>query len=174
VGLEAFIKEREGKRAIGYHDRSDKTIITGLGRGEGLKVEPQDLVRYGLIPEFVGRLPIITSLSDLTEDDLVRILVEPRNCMTKQYRKLLAMGGAELTFSDESLRAMAKLSIKRKTGARGLRAVMEHLMMDIMYEAPGNPNLKNIHVTDTMIHAQFENPGAMLQMLLDAAPKTAA
>ncbi|MEI8353246.1 MAG: ATP-dependent Clp protease ATP-binding subunit ClpX [Lentisphaerota bacterium] len=174
VGLEAFIKEREGKRAIGYHDRSDKTIITGLGRGEGLKVEPQDLVRYGLIPEFVGRLPIITSLSDLTEDDLVRILVEPRNCMTKQYRKLLAMGGTDLTFSDESLRAMAKLSIKRKTGARGLRAVMEHLMMDIMYEAPGNPNLKNIHVTDTMIHAQFENPGAMLQMLLDAAPKTAA
>ncbi len=170
VGLDAFIREREGKRAIGYHDRGDKTLVAGLGKGEGLKVEPQDLIRYGLIPEFVGRLPIITSLSELTEDDLVRILVEPKNCMTKQYRKLLDMGGTSLSFSDEALRAMAKLAIKRKTGARGLRAVMEHLMMEIMFEAPGNPHLKRIHVTEEMVDAQFSNPGAILEMLMNTAP----
>ena len=174
VGLDTYVKEREGKSAIGYHDRGEKTSGAGLGPGEGLKVEPQDLIRYGLIPEFAGRLPIMTSLSDLTEDDLVRILTEPRNCMTKQYRKLMDMGGVALSFADEALRAMAQMAVRRKAGARGLRAVMEHLMMEIMFEAPGNPRLKQIHVTEEMVRSQFAEPGAILKMLLAAAPSPAA
>lgn len=174
VGLDTYVKEREGKSAIGYHDHGEKTNVEGLGPGEGLKVEPQDLIRYGLIPEFAGRLPIMTSLAELTEDDLVRILTEPKNCMTKQYRKLMAMGGVTLSFADEALRALAQMAMKRKAGARGLRAVMEHLMMEIMFEAPGNAKLKQIHVTEEMVRAQFAEPGAILKMLLAAAPKPAA
>ena len=174
VGLDTFVNEREGKRAIGYHDHTEKASAAGSGRGEVLKVEPEDLIRYGLIPEFVGRLPITTSLPDLSEDDLLRILTEPKNCMTKQYRKLLDMSKVSLTFADGALRAMAQLAIKRKAGARGLRAVMEHLMMEIMFEAPGNAKLKKLHVTEEMVREQFAEPGAILKMLLAAAPQTAA
>lgn len=175
VGLDTFVNEREGKRAIGYHDHAEKKAAGAVaGPSEGLKVEPEDLIRYGLIPEFVGRLPITTSLPDLSEDDLLRILTEPKNCMTKQYRKLLEMSKVSLTFADGALRAMAQLAIKRKAGARGLRAVMEHLMMEIMFEAPGNDKLNKIHVTEEMVRAQFDKPGAILKMLLEAAPQTAA
>ncbi|NLL82679.1 MAG: ATP-dependent Clp protease ATP-binding subunit ClpX [Lentisphaerae bacterium] len=166
VGLEAYIKERTGKTAIGYHDRAEKNNVSANTTGEGFKVEPQDLIRYGLIPEFVGRIPITASLAELSEEELVRILTEPKNSMTMQYRKLLHMSGVELSFDDKALKALAKAAVERKTGARGLRAVMEHLMMEIMYEAPGNPKLKKIVISEAMVKAQLEDPGTMLGILL--------
>ena len=99
-------------------------------------VEPDDLVSYGLIPELVGRLPIIASLSDINEEDMVRILTEPKNSLIKQYQKLFLIDDVELNFEDDALKAIAAKSIKRKTGARGLRAILEENMIDIMYELP--------------------------------------
>ena len=99
-------------------------------------VEPEDLVHYGLIPELVGRLPIIASLNEITEDDMVRILTEPKNSLIKQYKKLFAIDEVELNFEEDALRAIAQKAIKRKTGARGLRAILEESMIDIMYELP--------------------------------------
>jgi len=101
----------------------------------------------------------------MTEDDLVRILTEPKNCLTRQYQKLLAMENVKLTFDEAALRGMAKLAMKRKAGARGLRAVMEDLMMEIMYEAPGNPALKDIRITAEMVQAQAEGGAAASRLL---------
>jgi ATP-dependent Clp protease ATP-binding subunit ClpX len=112
-----------------------------------LAVQPEDLIRFGLIPEFTGRIPVLASMAEMTEDDLVRVLTEPKNCLVRQYQKLLAMEGADLTFEDEALREMARFAMKRKAGARGLRAVMESFMMEIMYEAPGKKDLKTIKIT---------------------------
>ena len=114
-------------------------------------VRPEDLVKFGLIPEFTGRLPVITSLKDLSEDDLVRILTEPKNSLVKQYRKLLAMDGVTLEFEPKALAELAKIALARKTGARGLRAEMERLMTDVMYEAPGNAKMKKVVVTPKII-----------------------
>ena len=114
-------------------------------------VRPEDLVKFGLIPEFTGRLPIITAMKELTEDDLVRVMTEPKNALIRQYKKLLAMDGVDLEFEPGALRALAKAAIARKTGARGLRAEMERLMTDVMYEAPGNDKMKKVVVTEKMI-----------------------
>jgi ATP-dependent Clp protease ATP-binding subunit ClpX len=167
VGLESFVRQRLGKRMIGYLDPAVRQTGIGL-TGEGLAVEPEDLIRYGLIPEFVGRLPVVTSLADLSQDDLLRILVEPKNCMTRQYRKLLAMEGVKLSFTEGALGELARLAHQRKSGARGLRAIMEHLMMEIMYEAPGNPALRDIRVTQEMVKAQLARPGSAIEMLKGA------
>ena len=114
-------------------------------------IRPEDLVKFGLIPEFTGRLPVITSLKDLSEDELVRVLTEPKNSLVKQYQKLLAMDGVELVFEQKALVELAKIALRRKTGARGLRAEMERLMTDVMYEAPGNAKMKKVVVTPKMI-----------------------
>jgi ATP-dependent Clp protease ATP-binding subunit ClpX len=167
VGLDTFVRQRQGKRTIGYHDPLAPPP-PGLAT-EGLSVEPEDLIRYGLIPEFVGRLPVVSSLAELTEDDLVRIMVEPRNCMVRQYQKLLAMEGVKLEFSDDALREMARLALQRKTGARGLRAILEHLMLDIMYEAPGNDALRSVRITREIVQAQAGKPGASVIPLLKSA-----
>ena len=148
VGLDSIVRQREGHRVIGYRDASGKkSVRPASGMSAALDVQPEDLIRFGLIPEFVGRLPVITTMSEVTEDDLVRILTEPKNCLVRQYQKLLAMEGVALTFETEALREMARMAMKRKTGARGLRAAMENFMMEIMYEAPGNPKCKNIAIT---------------------------
>ena len=150
VGLDKIIGERTGKRAIGFaneevgSDKSEETFSP-------TDVRPEDLVRFGLIPEFTGRLPIITAMKELTEDDLVRVMTEPKNALIRQYKKLLAMDGVDLEFEPGALRALAKAAIARKTGARGLRAEMERLMTDVMYEAPGNDKMKKVVVTEKMI-----------------------
>ncbi|HIP92814.1 MAG TPA: ATP-dependent Clp protease ATP-binding subunit ClpX [Desulfurobacteriaceae bacterium] len=132
VGLENIIKKRLGKGNIGFGAQVQKIKDEDI-----LKyVEPEDLVKYGLIPELVGRLPIITTLKELSEDDLVRILVEPKNALVKQYKKLFEMEGIELEFEEEALREIAKEAMRRKTGARGLRAILENIMKDIMFEIP--------------------------------------
>ena len=132
-GLEDILKRKQGKNVLGFgHDK--KTVDEQKPTYD--MVEPDDLVSYGLIPELVGRLPIIASLSEISEDDMVRILTEPKNSLVKQYKKLFAIDDVELNFEEEALRAIAAKSIERKTGARGLRAILEETMIDIMYELP--------------------------------------
>jgi len=167
VGLESIIRQRQGRQVIGYSELSGpkRKQLEKDGKPVPLAVEPEDLIRFGLIPEFVGRLPVLASMSEMTEDDLVRILTEPKNCLTKQYQKLLAMGGVRLSFEPAALREMAKLAMKRKAGARGLRAVMEDLMMEIMYEAPGNKKLAEVRITSEMVLAQAEGGEAAVRLL---------
>ena len=149
VGLDKIIGERTGKRQIGFGAEGGAAASSASG---GMSdVRPEDLVKFGLIPEFTGRLPIITTMSELSEDDLVRVLTEPKNSLVKQYQKLLAMDGVELEFEPAALRALAKTALARKTGARGLRAEMEKLMTDVMYEAPGNSKMKKVVVTAKMV-----------------------
>ena len=157
VGLDKIVSERRGKSVIGFgapgSSAPDEKKRDGGAANElnPLDVRPEDLVKFGLIPEFTGRLPVITTMKDLSEDDLVRVLTEPRNSLVKQYRKLLAMDGVDLEFEPDALRALAKAALVRKTGARGLRAEMERLMTDVMYEAPGNPKMTKVVVTGKMI-----------------------
>jgi ATP-dependent Clp protease ATP-binding subunit ClpX len=167
VGLDSIVRQREGRRAIGYVDAGSgarKQQAKG-DRPEPLAVQPEDLIRFGLIPEFAGRLPVLASMTEMTEDDLMRILTEPKNCLVRQYQKLLSMEGVKLVFDKAALLEMARLAMKRKAGARGLRAVMEDLMMEIMYEAPGNPKLKDIRITAEMVKAQFEGGEAAVRLL---------
>ena len=153
VGLDKIVAERTGRHAIGFG--ASQTHQTAQTSQTSLDVRPEDLVKFGLIPEFTGRLPVISTMKDLSEDDLVRVLTEPKNSLVKQYRKLLAMDGVELSFEKDALRALAKMALKRKTGARGLRAEMEKLMTDVMYEAPGNPKMKKVVVTVKMIEERL-------------------
>jgi ATP-dependent Clp protease ATP-binding subunit ClpX len=114
-------------------------------------VEPEDLVKFGLIPEFVGRLPIVATLEELDESALVSILVEPRNALTKQYRRLLEMEGVELEFRDDALRAVARRAMQRKTGARGLRTILESILLDTMYDLPSLRNAKKVVVDEAVV-----------------------
>jgi len=149
VGLDDIIRRRGGARKLGFHEEEAPHALL-LHASDS--PEPEDLVRYGLIPELIGRLPVVTALSELSEDDLVRILVEPRNCLVKQYQKLLAMEGIDLSFTDSALRELARLAAKRGTGARGLRSLVERLMLDVMFEAPMSTTQGGkIRVTKTMV-----------------------
>jgi ATP-dependent Clp protease ATP-binding subunit ClpX len=154
VGLEDIVKRRMGAHVIGFGEDAKDAGSGSAASTPILEVEPEDLIRYGMIPEFVGRLPIVTSLTELAEADLVRILTEPRNCMVKQYQKLLDMEGISLSFTDGALKELAKLAIKRKAGARGLRAIVERLMLDIMFEAPRIAKAGNLQVTRQMVAQQ--------------------
>ena len=155
VGLDKIVAERKGKNVIGFAARATGEAAPSPLQKENeinpQDVRPEDLVKFGLIPEFTGRLPVITSLKDLSEDDLVRVLTEPKNSLVRQYQKLLAMDGVELVFEPKALKELAKIALARKTGARGLRAEMERLMTDVMYEAPGNAKMKKVVVTEKMI-----------------------
>ncbi len=132
-GLEDILKRKQGDNILGFgHEKKTKNEQKPTYD----MVEPDDLVSYGLIPELIGRLPIIASLQEISEEDMVRILVEPKNSLVKQYKKLFSIDGVDLSFEDEALLAIAAKSIKRKTGARGLRAILEEHMIDIMYELP--------------------------------------
>ena len=158
VGLDRIVGERTGKRAIGFGAKAEEEepkkgaeAASGGSAPLPMDVRPEDLVKFGLIPEFTGRLPVITTMKELSEDDLVRVLTEPRNSLVKQYQKLLAMDGVELKFEKDALKELAKSALARKTGARGLRAEMERLMTDIMYDAPGNAKMKKVTITKKMI-----------------------
>ena len=145
-GLSQIIEARLGRQAVGFgaekltkSERAEKGVFSN--------VEAQDIVKYGLIPELVGRLPVITTLSSLDVEALKRILREPKNSLTKQYTELLKLDGIELSFDDSACEAVAELAIKRNTGARGLRSIVEKLMLDIMYEAPSDTEKKAIVIT---------------------------
>jgi ATP-dependent Clp protease ATP-binding subunit ClpX len=150
VGLEKIIEERSGKKVVGFG--SEPKNIHGKKIDDILKlVQPQDLIRYGLIPEFVGRLPVIATLEELSESALVKILTEPKNAIIKQYQKLLSFDNVKLKFTDTALTAIAKEAIRRKTGARGLRAILEDVMLDLMYEMPSQSSVKECLITEEVL-----------------------
>jgi ATP-dependent Clp protease ATP-binding subunit ClpX len=144
VGLEDIIARRIGSSAMGFTVDVEKKKID---RSQLLKyVEPDDLVKYGLIPELIGRLPVVAVLDELKEEDLVRVLLEPKNSLIKQYQKLLELEGVKLRFTEGALKEIAREAIKRKTGARGLRAILEKLMLDVMFEVPQRKDVKEVIV----------------------------
>jgi ATP-dependent Clp protease ATP-binding subunit ClpX len=156
AGLEKIIKSRSEKGGIGF-SAEVRTRDEDVNVGEILyDVEPEDLIKFGLIPEFVGRLPVVATLEELDEDALVSILTEPRNALTKQYAKLFEMEGAEIEFRDEALRAVARRAMQRKTGARGLRTIMEHVLLDTMYELPALENVQKVVIDERSIAGESE------------------
>jgi ATP-dependent Clp protease ATP-binding subunit ClpX len=172
VGLDTIVGQRTGRKMVGFGgDKNDET--TTATPAAKAKVEPEDLVRYGLIPEFTGRIPVICNLDELTEDDMVRILTEPKNCLVKQYQKLFELDGLKISFDEGAVREMAREALKRKTGARGLRAIMEQLMTDLMFEAPGRKNLSEIAVTADLVKAQLKDPATLLGLLVSAPARRA-
>jgi ATP-dependent Clp protease ATP-binding subunit ClpX len=154
AGLEKIIVNRTQKSGIGF--TSEVRDINHRPHGSDLfhDVEPEDLIKYGLIPEFVGRLPVVATLDELDEPALVSILTEPKNALTKQYRRLFEMEGADLEFRDEALRAVAHRAMQRKTGARGLRTILETVLLDTMYELPAMRNVSKIVIDETVIEGQ--------------------
>ena len=149
-GIDKIIEKRIDQKSIGFNveiaEKHENDVDRLLQQ-----VLPQDLVKYGLIPELVGRVPVTVSLEMLDREALIRILTEPKNAIVKQYQKMLELDGVELIFDDEALEAVAETSLKRKTGARGLRAIMDNIMMDIMYQAPSDETLKSCRITEDVV-----------------------
>lgn len=155
-GLDKIIESRLDTRRIGFATNPSDTSNEEKSVSELLKLAlPQDFVKYGLIPEFIGRVPINVSLDLLTEDDLVRILTEPKNALVKQYQALFSMDGVDLRFEDDAIREIARKSLERKTGARGLRAIMENVMMDYMYEIPSDDDMKELTITKEIVDSHL-------------------
>ncbi len=147
------ISRRIGKKVIGFS--SDNQGQKDLKAGEYLSmVLPEDLLKFGLIPEFVGRLPVISALEPLDEETLVRILSEPKNALIKQYSKMLEMDNVELIFEPGALQAIAREAIKRNTGARGLRAIIEGIMLDVMYEVPSRDDVTRCVITEQVVESK--------------------
>jgi ATP-dependent Clp protease ATP-binding subunit ClpX len=173
VGLEKVIGRRIGKKALGFKAIADPdtkdgdvTPIRAQRDSELLRqAEPQDLLKYGLIPEFVGRLPVLGILDELDEAALIEILTKPRNAILKQYAKLFEFEGVKVTFTDEAAREIAREALQRKVGARGLRMILEELMLDLMYYVPGNKKIKDLSITAEMV----KKHSLMLPMMLEKA-----
>ena len=168
-GLEKIIRQRTAKTGIGFgaevsspDDRRDISILLR-------ETEPEDLIKFGLIPEFVGRLPVVATLEELDESALIQILVEPKNALIKQYQKIFRMEGVELEVREPALRAIASRALARKTGARGLRSILEQVLLDVMYDLPSQANLSRVVVDE----ATIANDGKPLLMFAEA-PKVAA
>ncbi|MFA4917995.1 MAG: ATP-dependent Clp protease ATP-binding subunit ClpX [Thermodesulfovibrionales bacterium] len=156
IGLDKIIEKRLGQRTVGFMSET----ITNKERkvGEVLSlVEPGDLIKYGLIPEFVGRMPVVAALDELDEPALIKILTEPKNALMKQYQKLLSFDNVRLKFTEGALSAISKKAIKRKTGARGLRSILEEIMLDVMYEIPSQKGIRECLVTEETV-AKKEKP----------------
>ncbi|PCH63830.1 MAG: hypothetical protein COC19_00540 [SAR86 cluster bacterium] len=173
AGLDKIIRDRSEKGGIGFgaqiHSHSDELKV-----GETLKnVEPDDLVKYGLIPEFVGRLPMIATLDELDLEALVRILKEPKNSLTKQYAKLFEMEDVEIQFRDDALQAIGKRAQERRTGARGLRSIMEAVLLDTMYKIPSMDKVSKVIIDAAVIEGESE-PLLMYENLDKPTSKIAA
>ena len=155
-GVEQIIKRRLGQKVIGFgsdtkkEEIEDKSLLSQL--------LPEDLLRFGLIPEFVGRLPVISSLEQLDENALIEILTKPKNALVKQYEKMLELDDVELEFEDEALREIAKKAIERKTGARGLRSIIESIMLEVMYELPSREDIKTCIITSEAVTDHHASP----------------
>ncbi len=156
AGLDKVIQRRSEKGGIGFsaeiRSKDEKRSVGELLR----EVEPEDLVSYGLIPEFVGRLPVVATLEELDEDALIQILTQPKNALVKQYQKLFEMEGAELEIREDALRAIARKAMARKTGARGLRTILEHVLLDIMYDLPSMENVAKVVIDESVIEGENE------------------
>jgi ATP-dependent Clp protease ATP-binding subunit ClpX len=153
VGLEKVIERRVGKKTLGF--KADVKSVQQREVGATLaSVEPEDLIKYGLIPEFVGRLPVVGTLHELDRPALVQILTQPRNAITRQYQKLFEYENVKLRFTDDALEAIAESALSRKIGARGLRMIIEDLMLDLMYSVPGQKKLREVVVTREIVEAK--------------------
>jgi len=154
AGLDKIIRERSEKGGIGFSaevkSKDDKKSVSKLLQ----TVEPEDLIKYGLIPEFVGRLPVAATLDELNEDQLVEILVEPKHAITKQYAKMFEMEGCEIEFREDALRAVARKTMVRKTGARGLRSIMENILLDTMYDLPSMETVSKVVIDEAVINGE--------------------
>jgi len=153
VGLEDIIRRRVGEKKLGFGAHQKPTKINKPEEKRSLLsvVQPEDLLKFGLIPEFIGRLPMIAVLDDLDEAALVKILVDPKNALTKQYKKLFDMENVQLRFTESALAAVARQAIERKAGARGLRAILEGVMLDAMYDVPSEPDIKEVIISEDTI-----------------------
>ncbi|MEP7082998.1 MAG: AAA family ATPase, partial [Chloroflexota bacterium] len=170
-GLEKIIEERVGKRGIGFGSQAQHSKEE---RRAALldKLMPEDLLKYGLIPEFVGRLPVVVSLTALAREDLVKVLTEPRNAVTRQFTKFLSIDKVELVFTPEALEATAKLAFERKTGARALRTIVEEALLEVMYDIPERTDVKKVVITaETIEHGQ---PPMLVTETEDAEPRRRA
>ena len=150
VGLEGIIKSRIGVKAMGFSADIKKRGESKLGDTLA-EVQPEDLIKYGMIPEFVGRLPVVATLDELTEDEMVRIMLEPKNALVKQYQRLFGMENVALRFTEGALRAVARQAMKRNSGARGLRSILENVMLDLMYEIPSQPEIRECVIGEEVI-----------------------
>ena len=169
AGLDKIIRSRSEKGGIGF-SAEIKSKDEDINLGEVLfDVEPQDLIKYGLIPEFVGRLPVVATLEELDEDALIQILTEPKNALTKQYEKLFDMEGCEIEFREDALRAVAKKAMERKTGARGLRTIMEQILLDTMYDLPSMEGVSKVVIDENVIGGETKP-----YMIFDAPEAIAA
>lgn len=156
AGLDKIIRDRSEKGGIGFSaEVKSKEVASNLG-DVLVDLEPEDLVRYGLIPEFVGRLPVIATLEELDSDALISILTEPKNSLTKQYSKLFDMEGVEVDFRDDGLRAVAEKAMERKTGARGLRSILESVLLDTMYDIPSMEDVSKVVIDESVIRGESE------------------
>jgi ATP-dependent Clp protease ATP-binding subunit ClpX len=172
-GLEKIIQNRTEKTGIGFHaEIRSKTDARAVGEFLRL-VEPEDLIKFGLIPEFVGRLPVVAILSELDEAALMKILVEPKNALVKQYQKLLKLEGVELEVRDEALRAVARRATERKTGARGLRSILERSLLEIMFELPSMDNVKKVVIEENVV-SEGAKPILIYADEGESAPKRAS
>lgn len=152
-GLDKIIEHRTDKKSIGFN--SSVTSVEEKNRGEILREAlPEDLIKFGMIPEFVGRVPVTIALDTLSKDDMVHILTEPKNSIVKQYKKLFELDGVQLSFERDALEAIAEKTISRKTGARGLRAIMETMMMETMYEIPSDDTIKHCKITKEVVEGK--------------------
>ncbi len=153
VGLEKIVQRRLGGTTMGFHTRDvrDPEVVT---REAIHAVEPEDLLAFGLIPEFIGRLPVVSTLDALSEDELLMILTDPKNAMVKQYAKLMAMDGVGLTFTKDALRALAVEAVRKGTGARALRALLERIMLDVMFDSPGRDDIAEITINRAVVEGK--------------------
>lgn len=152
-GIEEIVKQRLGEKIIGFGANNKKLSDEDSYMQE---IIAEDIQKFGLIPEFIGRLPIVAALERLTEEDLIQILTEPKNALIKQYKQLLLFDNVELEFKDGALMAIAKKAIERKTGARGLRSIIEEVMMDIMFEVPSHEEITKVIITEAVVDGKAE------------------
>lgn len=155
-GLDRIIERRIGKKNLGFIRDQEKEDIVAAAEEDYMlsKVQPEDLLKFGLIPEFIGRIPYLVSLDPLDKETLIRILTEPKNALLKQYQKLLQLDGVSLEFTDDAKEAIADEALKRKTGARGLRAILESVMMDIMFEVPSRDDVDEVIINDAVVKGE--------------------
>ena len=165
--LEGIIKSRIGVKALGFAAEIRKREERKLGEIL-VQVQPEDLIRFGMIPEFVGRLPVVATLHELTEDELMKIMLEPKNALVKQYQKLFGMEDVTLRFTEGALKAVAHEAMKRNSGARGLRSILENIMLDIMYEIPSQPDIRECVISEEVV-TNMETPLLLYEGSLESA-----
>jgi ATP-dependent Clp protease ATP-binding subunit ClpX len=154
VGLEDIVRRRLGSSRLGFHDGEEGEDLDNPALNVLDRVQPEDLLHFGLIPEFIGRLPVISSLRKLTEEELISILTEPKNALVKQYSKQLAMNGVKLRLTRDALRALAEEAVLRGTGARALRSIFERLMLDVMFEVPSRGDIDSVTINRQVVRGE--------------------